>query len=228
MLTSVILSVYNGEAYIIEAIESVLAQSVPLELIIINDGSSDNTAKLIEQYRISKKNQQKIYCLTQKNQGPAAAQNHGIRLAQGNYLAFIDADDIWEPNKLSLQTEILNEEPDIDMVFGYMQQFHSPELSYEQRQRLICPAKKQAALLAVGLCIRRTAFEKVGPFNPKWRKGHFIDWLARAQEMGLRYQVPEQLVFRRRLHMNNISNLNAKNNLDYVRLLKEKLDRQRG
>src|SRR5690606_27199889 len=94
-LISVIIPAYNAEATIVEAVESVLAQTYrPLEVLIIDDGSSDATAALIENKYES------VRVIRQSNAGPSAARNHGIREAKGAWVAFLDADDRWLPEKL--------------------------------------------------------------------------------------------------------------------------------
>lgn len=226
-LISVIMAAYNRQKYVIEAIESVLSQNVELELIIIDDGSTDNTKPLIESYIEQHNLREKIRLYTQKNQGWAAAQNYAMSYANGDYFAFIDSDDIWLPNKLAQQYKLLSEQTDLDMVFGHVQQFISPELTTQEQQKIYCPAIKQPGLLSVGMCIKRSAFYKVGEFNSKWQKGSFIDWFARAQEQSLKYSVLDDVVFKRRLHTSNLANVKHSSNLDYVRLLKEKLNRQR-
>ena len=226
-IVSVVLAVYNGERYVIEAIDSVLQQTIPLELIIIDDGSTDNTAALIKSHIKTQTTSHRIHYHYQTNQGLATSQNNGIATATAPYLAFIDADDIWQPNKLAMQYKILTDRPDLDMVFGHVQQFHSPDLSKEKRQRIYCPTSKQPALLAVAMLIRKTSQEKVGNYNPQWRKGPFIDWFARAQEAGLNYLIPDEIVFRRRLHDNNMGITERDEYGDYARLLKAALDRRR-
>jgi len=97
-LISVIIPVYNGERYLAEAIESALAQTwEPVEIIIVDDGSTDGSADVASRFASSVK-----YDL-QPHAGPGAARNRGARLARGDYLAFLDADDLWLKEKLKLQ-----------------------------------------------------------------------------------------------------------------------------
>ncbi len=106
-LVSVIIPAYNAEAFIGKAVDSVLAQSYAhFELLIINDGSTDNTAAIINDYQDTR-----IHLITQVNGGLSNARNTGIQTAQGNYLAFLDADDYWAPTKLAKQVALLQQNP---------------------------------------------------------------------------------------------------------------------
>jgi glycosyltransferase involved in cell wall biosynthesis len=102
-LISVVMPAFNAERFICESIESVLHQSYPnIELIVINDGSTDNTANTISHLKNS------INYLETENKGVSAARNLGIQEAKGEWIAFLDADDIWFTNKLKLQFDKLD------------------------------------------------------------------------------------------------------------------------
>lgn len=95
---SVVIPVYNGEKYIQETLESVLGQSYPdVEVIVIDDGSTDGTLEILSGYG------ERLRVFQQKNSGAAAARNKGIQEASGKWVAFVDADDIWLPEKLQKQ-----------------------------------------------------------------------------------------------------------------------------
>lgn len=111
LLISVIIPTYNCELYIIEAIESVLQQDECLyEIIVIDDGSTDKTKEILEPY------EDRIRYFLQTNQGVAAARNHGISQANGDLIAFLDADDYFLPGKLAAQANKFKEQPDIGIV----------------------------------------------------------------------------------------------------------------
>ncbi|MCC7355150.1 MAG: glycosyltransferase [Anaerolineae bacterium] len=111
---SAIIPTYNCAEYIVEAIESILAQTYQdLEIIVIDDGSTDNTRQLLAPY------QDRIIYLYQENQGESVARNRGIRLARGEYVAFLDADDWWVPTKLERQVAILDAQPAAVLAYSY-------------------------------------------------------------------------------------------------------------
>ena len=114
-LVSVIMPAYNAGEYIAESIESVINQTYKnWELIIIDDGSTDNTAAIINQFN----SEPRIRYIYQENGRQGKARNLGIRNSLGKYIAFLDADDKWTPNKLSLQTEVLAGDNNIELLFS--------------------------------------------------------------------------------------------------------------
>lgn len=103
-LVSVIMPVYNGAATICQAIDSVYRQNVPLELLVIDDGSTDQTVEILSAYQDRPDFR---YLKNAQNIGAAASRNRGVHEAHGQYIAFLDADDWWEDGKLKLQLDIL-------------------------------------------------------------------------------------------------------------------------
>jgi glycosyltransferase involved in cell wall biosynthesis len=114
-LVSVIMPVYNGEKYIEQSIISVINQSyINWELIIIDDGSTDNTKIKVNALRLVDKRIKYYY---QKNCGQAKARNLGVHFSVGDYLAFLDSDDLWYPNKLKITIEAFLNNPEIHLVY---------------------------------------------------------------------------------------------------------------
>ena len=108
---SVIIPVYQGDRFLTEAIESVLNQTYTnYEIIVVDDGSTDNSCGVLQPYR------EKIRYIYQENQGVAAARNRGIQMAQGELIAFLDQDDFWLPDKLTLQVACFDAQPEIGIV----------------------------------------------------------------------------------------------------------------
>lgn len=106
-LVSIITPCYNGAKYIGETIESVIAQTYPKwEMIIVDDGSKDNSAQIVRDYMLK---DSRIALVQQENAGSAAARNNGIRRAEGQYIALLDADDLWEPEFLDEQIKFMKE-----------------------------------------------------------------------------------------------------------------------
>jgi len=111
---SVIIPTYNCETYVGQAVESVLAQTYQdFELIVVDDGSTDNTRQVLEPYL------DRITYLYQENQGESAARNRGIQMAQGEYVAFLDSDDLWLPRKLERQVAAMEVSPEAILVYSY-------------------------------------------------------------------------------------------------------------
>src|SRR4028119_812278 len=113
-LISVIIPVYNGEKTIQETIESVLNQTfTDFELIVINDGSQDATLEIVERIQDSR-----LKVLSYPNAGQAASRNRGLSHASGEYISFIDADDLWTPDKLEAQLRALQDNPQAAVEIG--------------------------------------------------------------------------------------------------------------
>ncbi len=115
-LVSVIIPYYNRKTVLLRAIESVVNQKYKnWELILINDGSSDGGEELVKRY-ISEHPQYKIKNINQENGGPSKARNTGMKVARGEFIAFLDSDDSWVENKLEVQVKFMEENPDIIIV----------------------------------------------------------------------------------------------------------------
>jgi len=114
---SVVIPAYQSEKTLVKAVESVLEQDyADFELIIVNNGSMDGTARMIEELEGKDSRIRSLHLPV--NQRPAGGRNAGVQDAKGEYIAFLDADDIWLPGKLATQVDLLDENPDYDLVFG--------------------------------------------------------------------------------------------------------------
>lgn len=221
-LVSVIIPVYNRDRYLAEAIESVLAQTYPaIELIVVDDGSTDLSAEVAQRYLPN------LIYFYQQNGGISAARNTGIGLAQGEFLAFLDSDDIWMPDKLSQQMAAFTSDPNLEAVFGYVQQFYSPELDETFRQRIRCPEQPSAAYISSAMLIKRSAFLRVGEFETELKTGVDISWYARAVEQQLRQLMLPDIVYHRRLHETNSGLTERQHANQRLHILKTMLDRRR-
>ncbi len=221
-LVSVIIPVYNSELYLEECIRSVVAQTYqPLEILIINDGSTDGSESVARKFA-----QQTIY-LNQSNQGAAAARNLGIKKSSGEFLAFLDADDLWEPDKIRKQMDRLEQEPDLDMAFGNVYQFISQDVQSVSKARLDEANQILPGFVPGTILIRKKAFLKVGLFSTTWKIGEFLDWYLKAIEIGLNPVMLPDIVMRRRIHSSNLGIRLKDTRSDYVKIVKATLDRRR-
>lgn len=222
-LISVVIPAYNAETYVGEAIESVLAQNHrPLDVIVVNDGSTDGTEEVIRRYT-----RQGVRCLTQPNAGQAAALNRGLVEARGDYFAFLDADDLWVVDKLSRQMALFAQDPALEAVFGHAECFASPESAERIQQRRVIPAGSAPWYSKCTMLIQRAAFHRVGSFQEETRMGDFVDWFFRAREVNLRETMLEDVVMRRRIHESNMGSMDKSLRGQYVRVIKGALDRRR-
>jgi glycosyltransferase involved in cell wall biosynthesis len=217
-MVSVVIPVYNAARFLADAIRSVQAQHHPqIEIVVVDDGSTDGSGEVARSFA-------GVRCLPQANLGIAAARNAGVREARGTLLAFLDADDLWTPDKLPRQIEVLHEIPEASFVSGLVEQFFDP--AYAPPPGSQVPATSTGCV-AGSILIRTRDFLRVGPFNPALRLGEFMDWHSRATDLGLREHRLEQVVLRRRIHGANTV-LRCRNSAgDYLAAMKAHLDRKR-
>jgi glycosyltransferase involved in cell wall biosynthesis len=219
---SVMITVYNGALYLGEAIESVLAQThESFELIVLDDGSVDGSGDVARQFV------PRVRYQRQPNAGMGGARNSAIALAQGEYLSFLDADDRFRPRKLELQLALLEKDPSLDMVFGHMSEFLSPDLDDQAKQLLRQPVHDVPWRTPNLMLIRRKAFARVGGFSAELKVGIGVDWYARALECGLKEAVLPHVVLERRLHAGNNGVRQRDARHQYLHVLKSSLDRRR-
>jgi glycosyltransferase involved in cell wall biosynthesis len=216
-LVSAVIPVYNGEPFLAEAIDSALAQSrPPHEVIVVDDGSTDASGKVAAAYggvvRVHR----------QPNRGIGAARNAGIELTRGGCLAFLDADDRWEADKLERQVAALEADPALEMVFGHIAQFRAGADGATEAVSAPRPGP-----LAVTMLVRREALLRVGPFPEDVVVSEFLIWLARARRLGLRETMLPEVVAGRRLHDANNGLVNRRGIEEYPRVFKDLLDARR-
>ena len=218
---SVILPAHNAANFIDEALNSVENQSLsPHEIIVIDDASDDETASVVRSHPST------IYHCQAKG-GAAAARNTGVQMASGEWIAFLDADDIWLPGKLSLQANLLGNNPKIDMVFGHILEFVSPDLTYEEAKFLRPRQDPLAGPSSITLLMRRDDFLRTGGFPTDLKLGEFIDWFDRATHVGFKAHTIPQTVARRRLHKANQGRTNREHLSQFALIAKRALDRKR-
>jgi glycosyltransferase involved in cell wall biosynthesis len=217
---SVIIPAYNREAYLAEAIESALGQTLPPdEIIVVDDGSSDRTAEIARSYG------REVRCISQENQGAGVARNAGVKEAQGSLIAFLDSDDLWLDRKLEAQAAFLRMHPETDMVFCHMKPFLSPEI--DPAQGLKFDPREIAACNAPSILARREAFVRVGEFPTARNVPEFFPWFARASDMGLTHHILPELLLLRRIHPGNMVH-DPEWRSRYLRFVKKRLDESRG
>jgi glycosyltransferase involved in cell wall biosynthesis len=221
-LISVIIGVYNAERYLAEAIDSVLAQSYSrVELIVVDDGSTDRSGEIADAYGDA------VRSIHQANGGMAASRNRGLEEARGSYLSFLDADDRFPRDKLRSQMALFEGEPDLDIVYGHVTEFLSPDLD-ESAKALLRPPEHDVPWPTPNLMlVKRDSFFRVGLFSTELKVGIGLDWYARATELGLRSVVPPVVVLERRLHAENNGIRQRQSKPQYLHVLKASLDRRR-
>ena len=223
-LISCIIPVFNGARYLRETLESIFNQTYhPLEIIVADDGSTDGTASVVASY-----GEQLVY-LRQTQAGPAAARNLGLKAGRGEFIAFIDADDLWHPEKLARQMARFVARPELDLSITFVQNFWTPELQEKVPWFAEHPlAKPFPGYTAPAVLARRILFSATGGFNPDLHHGDLKDWFLRAAEQGAVMELLPDILVYRRLHETNMSHhKDTVNREEHLKLVKASLDRRR-
>ncbi len=197
---TVIIPVFNGAAFLGDAIRSVLAQAHDLlHIVVVDDGSTDDTPTVAAEFG------ETILYHRQENAGAPVARNHGLSLAKGELVAFLDADDLYMPEKFALQVARLDRHPECDIVIGSLQ-YESLDDSSGRLTEAEPRNNGDRFSLQLGCALfRRRVFEIVGDFNPSLRHCDDWDWFLRAREMGVGMLIHRDLVLRQRLHDRNLT-----------------------
>ncbi len=219
---SVVIPVRDGERYLGAAIESVLGGTRPPdEVVVVDDGSRDAGAAVAEAFGGP------VVVMRRPATGIAAAVNAGIAAAGGEFVGFIDADDLWAPAKLERQSAALAEDPRLDAVFGLAREFYSPDLPAAERERIVLRAGEHPTRMRGTMLARRELLDRVGPLDESLTVGEFVDWHSRAEGLGMRSAMLEELVLHRRLHATNQGRRASASQIDYVRVARAALRRRR-
>lgn len=217
---SVIIPNYNYARYLDQAVESVLVQSYEnIELIVVNNGSTDNSLEVLEKYR------HKIHLINQPNLGQSGARNSGLSLSSGEFIAFLDADDFWEPNKLEMQISLMNDST--QLVYCGISPFRDP--GNEKLQNVLPKYKGSCSNYFIDLpgasivlsgestaLFSRELLLSVGLFDVELNSTAGWDFFRRCSRFTNFDFVSAPLV-NYRLHSSNMSNSNTKVILDMRR-----------
>jgi len=218
---SVVIPVYNGAAFLAEAVGSVRDQAgARLEVVIVDDGSTDGTAEVAN--RLPQAGLRYVY---QENAGPARARNRGLVLARGDVIGFLDADDLWPADRLRRQMRALDGNACVDVVLGRTQCVRHTGASGADRLEVCFPPF--VLLSPTAALFRRRAFERVGTFDEALRYGEDTDWFMRARECGVPILVEEDIALLYRRHEQNMTRGRTMKELRVLDVLKRSLDRRR-
>lgn len=213
---SVIVPVYNGAPFVAQAIDSIVAQSCPPgEIIVVDDGSTDNTADIVQRFG------DRVRYVYQDNAGSSVARNRGVALSRGDFLAFLDADDLWPPCKLEQQLAILRDEPQVELVWGHVVEFRGA-LADVQTGSGAVPGHHPGSML-----VRRESFARIGGFSPVYQQAEVVEWMTRVLQSGIVHRMLPEVMMYRRIHASNKGISNPEAGAQYLQILKRHLDRRR-
>lgn len=217
---SVIMPVFNGAPYIAEAIGSIRAQNHPaLEIIVVDDGSTDGSGAIVSALGGD------IRIASQANAGAAAARNHGLALARGAVIAFLDADDLWPADKLARQLAVLDGDPRIGLVTGRIRAFGGTIPGRADRAEAYgdgLPGVNLGCAL-----VRRPVFDAVGGFDTALRISDDADWFVRVRDHGIPTAALDAVTLLYRIHDANMTRNVDTVGREAVLVMKRALDRRR-
>lgn len=197
-IVSVIIPAFNAEHTLRETLESLRTQTTEVQdIIVVDDGSTDNTAALAQSFH-------GVTVIRQSNAGAAVAVNAGLRLAKGDYIGLLDADDLWLPHSVAFHLQQLQAKPQLDVSLGWVSEFICPSTLPEDATSFR-PRPDQAAWLAGASLIKKKVFERVGHYDPAAKGYGWIDWVDRARSAGIQFGMGGEIVLRRRLHTGSLS-----------------------
>lgn len=225
-LLSVVILAHGHTRLLPAAIGSVLDQGDPeLELLVVEHEVSDQVTEILDRYDVTPRRQ-----LASGGDTPGAARNAGISAADGPLLAFLDADDLWPPGRLAAGRRALEGDPDLDAVFGAVRGFQDPSGApiTDPAEAAEVAGPPQAGRAVTAAVFRRDSLERVGPFNTDTVLGSELEWVARAEDAGLRFGHLDDALLLRRNHADNTTRTHRHEYGDYARTLKRVIDRRRG
>jgi glycosyltransferase involved in cell wall biosynthesis len=220
-LVTVVVAVHNGERFLRAALESLSSQDYePFEVVFVDDGSTDATGAIARTFP-------GVRYRYQENQGLAASRNVGIAIARGEFVAFLDDDDVIPPNKLRRQAEYLVANPDVGCVLGRQEIVFEPGIEPPEWLTRDTIFGDLDGLPFVSAMIRTEVLRSVSGFDTSYRFAEDRDLFVRLREHGVRIEViPEVLLFRR-FHGENMNFRLRPQKHPLLRSLKAKIDRER-
>jgi len=218
---SALICVRNGEAYLAEAIESILAQTTrPHEILVVDDGSTDASRDVASAFAPH------VTVHARPALGVGAARQHAVEASSGHLVAFLDSDDLWSSDYLELHVEAHRERPAIDATVSTVLPFLSPDVDPAAVTAAAESLEPRRGMLVAATVIRREAMHAVGPFDASLPFTD-QDWLMRAVDAGLQFGDVPKATVRRRIHGNNYTLTASADFQGRLVILKRGLDRRR-
>lgn len=213
----VALPVYNGERHLASALRSILEQTYPVcDVVVADDGSEDTTRHVA----LAVGPPVRLLALPHRGVGPARTE--AVRSTHGEFVVLMDGDDLLTRDSIGCRMEVLADRPDVDIVYGHIRNFSECAAG-----RPIPLDEPRPAHVPGAMLVRRSAFDRVGPFASGLQVSEGLDWLLRAHEAGLREATVDRLVQWRRVHGANNSVAHRHSRQEMARVLKRSLDRRR-
>ncbi len=208
-VVSVVIPAYNAQLHLGDTLESALAQTFrSFEVIVVDDGSTDATAAIAENYR-----NRGVVVMAQANGGAAAARNRALSLARGKLVALLDSDDLWEPDYLETMVQFLDQRPELSIAFCDLRFFGESKLVGKTYQEVYPPSPPITFAKVAGgvshICLdailRREVFSRIGMFDERLRAVEDFDLWLRALHARCRIEPVPRVLVRYRRHAASVS-----------------------
>ncbi|HEX4464392.1 MAG TPA: glycosyltransferase family A protein [Solirubrobacterales bacterium] len=230
-LVSVVIPAFNSERFLGEALASVSAQTyAPVETIVVDDGSSDDTAAVARAHP-------GIALIEQENSGPSAARNRGFAASRGEFVAFHDSDDTMTPDKLAVQVSHLLDNPKVGCVLAEQELIveEGAELPFwveGTEVEVVMPPRPpeledEPQVHPMTMVVRRETFEQVGDFDESMRAAEDFDWMLRAAEQEVEIARLPEVLLRRRVHPGSLTQNASASRAGLFRAFKARIERHR-
>jgi len=233
-LVSVIIPTYNTGVYIKEAVDSALSQTHPnIEIIVVDDGSTDNTKAVLQPYI----NSEKVKYIYQRNKGLPGARNTAIKEAKGKYVALLDADDLFLPDKLGRQVQHLEENKDLDLSYCDIYHFKDSEpdkllrlnYTYYSGEAVFEKLLEKNFIAPLSVVVRRSVFDRLGYFDESLRRSEDYEFYLRLAYGGAKIDfLPTPLAKLRIRHRANLQGLESQpkmkmSSLNVLKMVSERM-----
>jgi glycosyltransferase involved in cell wall biosynthesis len=230
-LVSVVIPAFNAERFLGEALSSVFAQTyAPVETIVVDDGSGDGTAAIA-------RSRPGVTVIEQENSGPSAARNRGFAASRGEFVAFHDSDDLMTPDKLAVQVGHMLENPGVGCVLAEQELIveAGAELPFwveGTKVEAVMPPrppelKDEPMVHPMTMVVRRETFERIGDFDESMRAAEDFDWMLRAAEEEVGIARLSEVLLRRRVHPDSLTQDAAASRAGLFRAFKARIERHR-
>ena len=218
---SVIIPAYNAGRYLEETVQSVREQQWegPLEIIVVNDGSSDGTEALAKSLGC------RVVSIPQS--GPAAARNEGIKNASNDLIFFLDADDVLAEGSFEVLYAAVVQDPAVSAVFGKVKDFISPDVPPDEAKKIRYNVDGYEGRLTGCSFLKKDVLEQVGPFDESLKSGETVDWMVRLRASAVRTAGIPDIVLLRRIHLSNMGRLDPRGEMmNYAAILRKRMKKK--
>ena len=216
-LISVIMPVKDGEKYIGEALDNIKHQDMNVEIIVVDDGSTDKTAEIAENYGCK-------VIRNPQSKGQVIAKNQGLDAAKGKYVMFHDHDDVMRENSLSKLYNELKSNDSISAVEAKVKDFFSPDIAEVSKKTTAIKENAYYGLFTGAILMKKNIFDKIGKFPENIQTGEIIEWQSRMEKKNLVIKKIDMVSTDRRIHNTNFGKTNSvKEFVDYAAILRARL-----